>query len=142
MAAAWRRQRSFEGDMRMSTTPAARRKRKGRNIATRLIIALAVIGGAAFAWNKSHTAPDIMAGLLTAKVARGDLIETVSATGSVTAQTGAEVKIGSQITGRIKRLFADVGSEVKAGQVIAELDLPDIQAQLGQAQASLAVAHT
>jgi multidrug resistance efflux pump len=60
----------------------------------------------------------------------------------VTAQTGAQVKSGSQITGRIKHLYADVGSHVKAGQVIAELDLPDSQAQLNQAVANLAAART
>ncbi len=56
----------------------------------------------------------------------------------MTAQTGAQVKIGSQITGRIRRLYADVGSSIKAGNVIAELDLPDITAQVQQAEASLA----
>lgn len=94
-----------------------------------------------FGWTKlrpGSTAPK----LITAKVGRGDLIETVSATGSVTAQTGAQVKIGSQIGGRIKRLATDVGSYVKAGQLIAELDLPDLQAQLAQANASLAQAET
>ena len=68
---------------------------------------------------------------------RTNLVQQVSATGSVTAQTGAMVKIGSQITGRIKHLFADVGSQVRAGQVIAELDLPDLAAQVRQAQATL-----
>ena len=75
--------------------------------------------------------------LVTARVERATIVQIISATGSVTAQTGARMKIGSQITGRIKRLFADVGSHVRAGQVIAELDLPDIQAQLDQALASL-----
>ena len=70
------------------------------------------------------------------------MLETISATGSVTAQTGAQVKIGSQITGTIKRLFADVGSYVKAGQVIAELDLPDLEAQVAQSEASLGQAQS
>jgi len=48
-------------------------------------------------------------GLMTGTVERADLVQTISATGSITAQTGAMVKIGSQITGRIKRLHADVG---------------------------------
>ncbi|MBI1757365.1 MAG: efflux RND transporter periplasmic adaptor subunit [Fimbriimonas ginsengisoli] len=80
--------------------------------------------------------------LITSTVTRGDLIETVSATGSISAQTGAMVKIGSQITGRIKYLAADVGSTVKAGEVIAELDAPDLRAQLDQAKASLAQAQS
>ncbi len=108
-----------------------------------VIVVTALAGGLGWwGWAKAHPAEDPTAKMVTAKVTRGDLIETVSATGSVTAQTGAQVKIGSQITGRIKRLFADVGSSVKKGQVIAELDLPDMQAQLGQAEANLALART
>src|SRR5207249_6578962 len=106
----------------------------------------AVLAGLAglgwFGWEKLHPADTTLAGMITAKVTPGDLNESVSATGSVTAQTGAMVKIGSQITGRIKRLYADVGSQVKAGQVIAELDLPDIRAQLDQAEQNLAAART
>jgi RND family efflux transporter MFP subunit len=77
-----------------------------------------------------------------ATVKRMNLVETVSATGSVTAQTRAMVKIGSQITGRIKHLYADVGDQMRAGQVIAELDMPDLDAQVRQAEATLALNRT
>lgn len=107
-----------------------------------LLLFVGLSGLAWWGWNKEHPQDDPAGKMITTSVTRGDLIETISATGSVTAQTGAQVKIGSQITGRIKRLYADVGSDVKAGQVIAELDLPDIQAQLAQAQDSLAAART
>lgn len=120
-------------------------KRKARRKARTLPVvgAVAVLVGAAWwGWMKTHPAEDPNAKLITAKVSRGDLTETVSATGNVTGQTGELVKIGSQITGRIKRLYADVGSQVKAGQVIAELDLPDIKAQLDQAESTLAQART
>jgi len=80
--------------------------------------------------------------MITAVVSRGDLTETVSATGSITAQTGAEVHIGSQVSGTIKRLATDVGKLVKSGQIIAELDLPDLKAQLAQSEAALAQAQT
>ncbi len=105
-----------------------------------IFVVLGTIGYVA--WIRTHPADDPSAKLITAQVSRGELIESVSATGSVTAQTGAMVKIGSQITGRIKHLNADVGSNVKAGQVIAELDLPDIDAQLKQAEANLGLART
>jgi multidrug efflux pump subunit AcrA (membrane-fusion protein) len=129
----------------VQTAAEAAPRRKARRKARPLpaIIAVAVIGGLGWwGWNKTHPVEDPTSKLLTAQVTRGDLSETISATGSVTAQTGAQVKIGSQITGRIKRLFADVGSEVRKGQVIAELDLPDIQAQLDQAEANLRLAQT
>ncbi len=112
-----------------------------RKLTTWAIVALVVVAVGYFGWNKLKSGQSEQK-LITAKVSRGDLVETVSATGSVTAQTGAQVKIGSQIAGRIKRLATDVGSYVKAGQLIAELDLPDLQAQLDQANASLAQAET
>ena len=123
--------------------PKARRKAK-RNFrpAIAAVVVAALAGGGWWGWVKTHPTDDGTGKLLTDTVKRGDLIESVSASGSVTAQTGAQVKIGSQITGRIKRLYADVGSKVKAGETIAELDLPDIEAQLRQAEATLAGARS
>ena len=108
----------------------------------RVILLLAAIaGGSWWGWVATHPTDNSANDLITDTAKRGDLIETVSATGSVNAQTGAQVKIGSQVTGRIKKLNADVGSHVTAGQIIAELDLPDVQAQLDQAKANLAAAQ-
>jgi RND family efflux transporter MFP subunit len=125
------------------TTAVVRRKarRKNRAVPTLAVLAVAALAGW-WGWAKTHPAQDPAANLITGQVTRGDLLETVTATGSVTAQTGAQVKIGSQITGVIKRLYADVGTHVNAGQIIAELDLPDIEAQLKQAQDNLAAAQT
>jgi HlyD family secretion protein len=114
-----------------------RRVRQKTRTLPMIVVAVLVVGLVWFGWAKTHPAQDPNAKLLTAPVTRGDLLETISATGSVTAQTGAQVKIGSQITGTIKRLFADIGSFVKANQVIAELDLPDLEAQVAQSEASL-----
>jgi RND family efflux transporter MFP subunit len=113
---------------------AKNRRRLLRNIA----IAAAAVIVIAVVW-RWRAAREGQGGLITAEVRRMDLTEKVSATGSVTAQTGAMVKIGSQITGRIKRLFADVGTQMKAGEVIAELDVPDLEAQVRQAEATLAL---
>ncbi len=121
----------------------AKRKGKRASRTVPFLLTMAVVGAAGwFGWTKTHPAEDPTAKMLTDTVKRGDLIETVTATGSVTAQTGAQVKIGSQITGTIKRLYADVGSHVTAGQKIAELDLPDMRAQMEQAQASVRQAQT
>ena len=124
--------------------PAARRARKQlRRRMTWALIAVVVLGGAGYWWKTRNQAADTgPKDLQTAKAFRTTLLETVSATGSVTSQTGAQIKIGSQITGRIKHLYADVGSHVRAGQLIAELDLPDIDAQVGSARASLGQAIT
>lgn len=119
-------------------TTVAKRKGKRASRAIPALITVAILGGVGWwGWQKTHPAEDPTAKMLTDTVKKGDLVETVTATGSVTAQTGAQVKIGSQITGTIKRLYADVGSNVKKNQVIAELDLPDMKAQMEQAQASV-----
>jgi RND family efflux transporter MFP subunit len=114
---------------------AKQRRRLLINIA---VVALVVAAVAAF-FVARRAGSEMPEGLVTAKAERTDLVQTVSATGSVTAQTGAMVKIGSQITGRIKHLYADVGDQMKAGEIIAELDVPDLEAQVRQAEATLAL---
>jgi HlyD family secretion protein len=53
-------------------------------------------------------------GFMTAKVERGDIRNTVSATGTLQAVT--TVQVGSQVSGTIQALYADFNSEVKKGQ--------------------------
>src|SRR5512132_2683727 len=76
---------------------------------------------------------------LTAKVERGNLRNTVTATGTLQAVT--TVQVGSQASGTISALFADFNSKVKKGQVIAQLDPSTTRAQVDQAKANLAQAR-
>ena len=75
---------------------------------------------------------------LTAKVERGNLRNTVTATGTLQAVT--TVQVGSQASGTISALYADFNSKVKKGQVIAQLDPSTTRAQVDQAKANLAQA--
>jgi RND family efflux transporter MFP subunit len=115
-----------------------RRAKGRRRLFVNLGLLVVVLAVGAYFWQARRSRPQLPEGLITGKVEQRDVTQTVSATGSVTAQTGAMVKIGSQITGRIKRLHADVGDKIGAGDVIAELDVPDLRAQVQQAEASLA----
>ena len=72
---------------------------------------------------------------LTAKIERGNLRNTVTATGTLQAVT--TVQVGSQASGTISALFADFNSKVKKGQVIAQLDPSTLRAQVDQAKANL-----
>jgi HlyD family secretion protein len=72
----------------------------------------------------------------SAKVDHGDVIQVVSATGTINAVT--TVQVGSQVSGNILRLYADFNSHVKQGQLIAEIDPAVFQAQLSQVDADLA----
>jgi HlyD family secretion protein len=72
---------------------------------------------------------------LTARVDRGNLRNTVTATGALQAVT--TVQVGSQASGTISALYADFNSVVKKGQVIAQLDPSVAKAQVDQAKANL-----
>jgi HlyD family secretion protein len=72
----------------------------------------------------------------TAAVTRGDLVESVDATGTLEAVK--TVQVGTQISGTIKALFADFNDRVHRGQVIAQLEPSLFQTQVEQARATLA----
>ncbi len=72
---------------------------------------------------------------LTARVERGNLRNTVTATGALQAVT--TVQVGSQASGTISALYADFNSVVKKGQVVAQLDPATAKAQVDQARANL-----
>src|SRR5512135_3314923 len=74
----------------------------------------------------------------TEKVTRGDIVSTVTATGTVNAVT--TVLVGTQVSGTIKAIYADFNSKVKKGQLIAQIDPALFEAQVDQARASLVTA--
>jgi macrolide-specific efflux system membrane fusion protein len=73
----------------------------------------------------------------TAIATRRDIGSTVIATGIIKPMIGAEVKIGSRISGVVKKLKANIGDYVQVGQIIAELDDAELQAKLNQNVAAL-----
>lgn len=91
----------------------------------------AVILAGLYFWNDSSSTPQYM----TARVERGNLRNTVTATGALQAVT--TVQVGSQASGTISALYADFNSVVKKGQVVAQLDPSTAKAQVDQAQANL-----
>lgn len=74
----------------------------------------------------------------TEKVSSGDLTVTVTATG--TLQPTNKVSVGSELSGNIEAVLADWNDRVKAGQVLARLDVSKLKAQVQETQASLAAA--
>ncbi len=76
----------------------------------------------------------------TAKVFRRNIGSTVLATGIIKPRVGAEVKVGSRISGIVKKLRANIGDFVKEGQIIAELDSAEQKARLNQNLAALSKA--
>ncbi len=128
----------------MAATRMQRRKRWLVRVAV-----VIVLGGAAFGVRRGLPLPPppgagggaLPSGVEVAKVERGTQQRKISATGVVASQTGTQVKIGSQVTGRIRELPADVGTVVKAGKVVALLDAPDLEAQVEQQRRGLAMSE-
>ncbi len=102
-----------------------------------VVVLLAVVGAGAGAWYYRGGGTDIQP--ITTPLTRGDIVDTVGATGTLQAVT--TVQVGSQVSGNISWLGADFNSIVKQGQVIARLDPSLFDAQLQQVQANLVQAR-
>ncbi|HVZ72041.1 MAG TPA: efflux RND transporter periplasmic adaptor subunit [Polyangia bacterium] len=108
-------------------------KRKGRSTGTILVVALVVVVGGVWLWRRAN-APVVVT-FRTAKVDRGSVEATVTATGSLNAVV--TVQVGSQVSGIIAKLGADFNSKVTEGQIIAQIDPTRFKANLAQAEAAL-----
>lgn len=76
----------------------------------------------------------------TANVSRGTIANMVTATGTVEPIT--QVEVGTQVSGIINRIYVDYNSEVKKGQVIAELDKTTLESELKSKEADLESSRT
>lgn len=108
--------------------------KKQRMLLALVLVAIVTGAGFYFGGNRASAAE-----YMTSRVERGNLRNTVTATGTLQAVT--TVQVGSQASGTISALMADFNSLVKKGQVIAQLDPSVAQAQVQQARANLAQAR-
>jgi HlyD family secretion protein len=97
------------------------------------IIVLAVVGGGAAAYYMRKGPPEPT--VTTMQLTRGDVAETVQATGTLGAVK--TVNVGTQVSGVVQALHADFNHIVKRGQVIARLDPSLIQTAIEQREASV-----
>jgi HlyD family secretion protein len=72
---------------------------------------------------------------VTEKAAKGDIVMTVTATGTVNPVT--TVLVGTQVSGTINAIYVDYNSQVKKGHLIARIDPAPFEAQVEQARANL-----
>src|SRR4051812_13475345 len=99
-----------------------------------VLVIVAAVGGSVYAYY-SYRKGGVKPNVATAPVTRGDVVETVGATGTLQAVT--TVQVGTQVSGTIQSLYADFNSLVKKGQVLARLDPSLFQTQIEQARANL-----
>jgi HlyD family secretion protein len=71
----------------------------------------------------------------TEKISKGDIVQSITASGTVNAVT--TVLVGTQVSGTIKAIYADFNSKVSKGQLIAQVDPALFEAQVDQARANL-----
>lgn len=76
----------------------------------------------------------------TARVGLGTLEETVNATGVIRPMVGAEINVGSRISGTVVNLPVEVGDQVTVGELLAELDSAALEAAADQVRADVALA--
>ena len=95
-----------------------------------VIILIAVVS---WLWPDSKKKEEVS--FVTEKVAPANIQNSITATGSIEPVT--EVTVGTQVSGIISKIYVDYNSEVKKGQVIAELDKTNLISTLNTAKANL-----
>lgn len=104
-----------------------------------ILIALTALGGSAW-WGYSHFLGGDGEGLYIIKeLEKGRIVRTVSATGTIEPVT--KVIVGSQVSGNIKKWYADFNDQVTEGFVLAELEPDRFITAHNQAKAELAIAR-
>jgi len=98
------------------------------------IVVAALAAGGGWAWWRTKSAKP--AEYRFARVERGDVVQTVHATGTV--QPIKLVQVGTQVNGPITKLYVDYNDEVKAGALVAQIDPIVYEARLAQDTANLA----
>lgn len=97
------------------------------------VIAITVLAGARATPSEVAAGDDVQ----VVRVTRRDIGSVVKATGVIKPRVGAEVRVGSRISGVVKRLHVRIGDAVAKGQLLAELDERDLVARRDEAAATL-----
>ena len=97
-----------------------------------IVMIMVIGGGGMWYWWTSGTPP---IQYKTTLVDRGPITAIVTATGTVNPVVS--VQVGSQVSGKVSRLFADFNSKVTRGQVLAQIDQKPFKARLSQARAAV-----
>ena len=114
-----------------------KKKRKKRILIVSVVVGLVLLCAVAlYAFSRGGTKIDPTK---LAKVEKGDLAKSVVATGKVTPITKVEIK--SKASGIVKKLLVEYGDTVKKGQLLAQLDKVEIEAQVEQSRAALQAAE-
>ena len=99
-----------------------------------LIVALAAVAVGGSLWLFSGSSAKHKVTYVTATVNKGEISESVTATGTIEPVT--EVEVGTQVSGIIDKIYVDYNSVVTKGQLIAEMDRVTLQSELASQRAA------
>src|SRR5580700_646048 len=103
---------------------------------------VAVLVGSTLAAYRIHRQPREEGNLAAASTISPEMKEidsTVTTSGTVRLRTGAEVRVGSQVSGIVRKLNVTVGSHIQKGDIIAEIDPRPLQARVEQSRTQAAM---
>lgn len=100
-----------------------------------IIAAVLVIGIVALVALKPFSKKEAVVSFNTVKVEKGDISNTVTATGTI--QALKTVNVGTQVSGIIQHIYVDFNDHVKQGQLLAKLDETPLRTQLDQSQSAV-----
>jgi multidrug efflux pump subunit AcrA (membrane-fusion protein) len=115
--------------------------RKSVWLALSLITSLVLVGGSVAAYwvRKRPRAGSTLTAAFTISPAMRELDSTVTTSGTVRLRTGAQVRVGSQVSGIVRKLNVTIGSHIQKGDIIAEIDPRPLEARVEQARTQAAV---
>jgi HlyD family secretion protein len=99
-----------------------------------LLTFLGIVGGGVYLW-RARANKDNVETYATENVERGDLRQTVTATGTLSPLDAVEV--GAEVTGRVTKVTVDINDTVTVGQLLVELDAEQFEARVEESQAQL-----
>lgn len=108
-----------------------------KNIFIKLLIVAVLIGGGWFAWSRLHNR-HAMPHYAWEQVEKGDIADVVEASGPLAPITTTQV--GALVSGEVLKIYVDYNSRVKKGDLLAEIDPTQVQADYDQANATLSSA--
>lgn len=109
-------------------------------IAAAAVLAIALAAGV-WTWQSRSASTSSASASRSVTPERRSVASSVLATGVVRLRVGAEVRVGSQVSGIVQELHVTVGSHIGRGAVIARIDSRAIEARLAQARAQIAVSE-
>jgi macrolide-specific efflux system membrane fusion protein len=99
------------------------------------VLGLALLAGGALAWLRWGPGAQAASPYITATIQRGDIEDQVAATGSL--QPRDYVDVGAQVSGQLRKIHVEVGTEVKEGELLAEIDAETSMARVDASRAQL-----